>query len=293
MLSRAGRNPILTGVRVAQAMRRQVIRIGPGASLGAGLRRLIKFKLGALLVGPESGSGIGVLSRSDLMTAFYAGLDLKAPVESIMVSPPETIPADSGLETALDKMRASRIHRLYATGPDGREVVGVLAYADIVGLIFRFCADCARSTLGRGAAESLPVSRVMTPEVVTYWPGDSLAEVMEGLAAARLGAVLIADPEGAPAGVLSKADLLLAYQRGLGTDLPARKVMSAPAVVTSHREELLVALHRMIFADLSRLFVCGDDPREVVGVLSLTDVARFSSGSCRACVAARIEISKP
>ena len=89
-------------------------------------------------------------------------------------------------------------------------------------------------------------------------------------------------------GVLSSTDLLLAYLHGLPVETPAGQVMKSPAVVTSRQETLFQALHRMIFADISRLIVCGQDPRQVVGVLSLSDLARFSSGSCKACTPARL-----
>ena len=54
-------------------------------------------------------------------------------------------------------------------------------------------------------------------------------------------------------------------------------------------DDILVnALRRMIFADVSRLFVYKESPRHIVGVFSLSDAARFRSGTCRACVSSRI-----
>jgi hypothetical protein len=43
----------------------------------------------------------------------------------------------------------------------------------------------------------------------------------------------------------------------------------------------------MIFADAGRLIVYGQGPRQVVGVISLSDPARFSFGSCKARNSAR------
>jgi CBS domain-containing protein len=53
---------------------------------------------------------------------------------------------------------------------------------------------------------------------------------------------------------------------------------------------LAAALKTMIFSDLHRLFVYGGSPGNLVGVLSLSDVARFRSGTCRACLASRIRV---
>ena len=50
---------------------------------------------------------------------------------------------------------------------------------------------------------------------------------MEGLSANRIGAVLIRDHEGRPAGVVSKTDLILAYRHGMSTEAEARQIMKA------------------------------------------------------------------
>jgi len=55
-------------------------------------------------------------------------------------------------------------------------------------------------------------------------------------------------------------------------------------------EMLLTVIKRLIFADLHRIFVYKDRPQDLVGVLSLSDAARFRSGSCRACLVSRIKI---
>jgi hypothetical protein len=47
----------------------------------------------------------------------------------------------------------------------------------------------------------------------------------------------------------------------------------------------------MIFSDLDSLYVHRDSPTNIVGVLTLADVARLRSGSCRACMISRIEMN--
>ena len=50
------------------------------------------------------------------------------------------------------------------------------------------------------------------------------------------------------------------------------------------------AIQQMLIHDVQRLFVHADAsaPDHITGVLSLSDSARFRSGSCRACSAGRI-----
>jgi CBS domain containing-hemolysin-like protein len=55
-----------------------------------------------------------------------------------------------------------------------------------------------------------------------------------------------------------------------------------------YHDILVNALRRMIFADVSRLFVYRESPQQIVGVFSLSDATRFRSGTCRACVSSRI-----
>jgi CBS domain-containing protein len=78
---------------------------------------------------------VGVVSKTDLMGAYYAGLPLGTSLETIMVGPPVYCHPDDPLEKSLESMSSCGIHRLYVTDDDGKSVIGVLAYPDIVGLL--------------------------------------------------------------------------------------------------------------------------------------------------------------
>jgi CBS domain-containing protein len=288
---------VLKGLRVRDAMRRQVIQLPRSAPLEQVIRHTIKYKVNALLVVDEAQRALGVVSKTDLMGAYYAGLPLKTPAQDIMVGPPLFCREGDSLEAALDVMQKNRVHRLYvveeASGPAG----GVLAYPDIMGLLYRFCHKCERARHRPGASapgpallDSLKVREVMTSGILTYAPTDNLFTVMEGLASHRLGAVLIREEGRGPAGVVSKTDLILAYKHGAKVTAPAQTVMTSPVQACDYQELLLEALKQMIFADIHRLFVFKAQPENLVGVLSLSDVARFRSGTCRACVTSRITI---
>ncbi len=113
--------------------------------------------------------------------------------------------AEDTLDQALDLMRTNRIHRIYVRKNGSRQAAGVLAYPDIVGLLYRYCNKCEHSLrLRAGAGKSLPdqlrTREVMTAEIYAHQENDSLQKVMEGLAAYRFGAVLIKTAGGLPAG---------------------------------------------------------------------------------------------
>jgi CBS domain-containing protein len=277
-------------------MRRQVIHLPQEAALEEAIRRTIKFKVNAILITGDGQEARGIVTKTDLMGAYYAGLPLTTPAAAIMVASPLFCHLDDSLDAALETMRAHGIHRLYVWEDAADRAVGVLAYPDIVGYLYSYCRGCDRSLL---KAKNRPdptlgdrflVREVMTPGVAAVGAEDTLYEVMEALAAQKLGALLIRTATGAPAGVVSKTDLIIAYKHGLAAESPAQAIMSRPVQACAQDDLLVTVLQRMIFLDLYRLFVYRDAPPNVVGVLSLSDAARFRSGTCRACVSSRIQV---
>ena len=284
---------VLKGLRVQEAMRRQVIQLPAGASLEQAIRYTIKYKVNAILITAENQEGLGVVSKTDLMGAYYAGLPVSTACETVMVGPPLFCRAQDTLDFALDTMRGHKVHRLYVRGAGSNRALGVLAYPDIVGLLYRYCNRCERSLRLRPGAESpladhFLIREVMTAEIYAHQENDSLQTVMEGLAAYRFGAVLIRTAAGRPVGVVSKTDLILAYKHGVAPETRARTIMNFPVQACDGGAPLLAALKTMIYSDVHRLFVHQESPENLVGVLSLSDVARFRSGTCRACLVSRI-----
>ncbi|MDK9706414.1 MAG: CBS domain-containing protein [Desulforhopalus sp.] len=225
----------LRNLSVSRAMRRQVICLEQDKSIGHGINIIIKHKVNALLVVDSQQQPIGVVSKTDIMGAYYAGLPIDSPLEDIMVSPPLFCKAADSLETALEQMRSHRVYRLYVAGDQGEELVGALAYPDIVGMLYQYCRQCEYSHLNRkkhsGESESLrrfKVKELMTAGVKSLAAQETLSTVMESLSAYRFGAMLITDESGLPCGVISKTDLALAYKRGISTGESAAKVMSTP-----------------------------------------------------------------
>ncbi len=286
---------VLKGLRVQDAMRRLVTHLPTTARLSEACRTMIKYKVNAVLVTEAQQVPVGVVSKTDLMTAYYSGLPLGTEVAQIMVGPPRYCHPQDSLDTALDRMREFGIHRLYVTTGEGEAVCGVLAFPDIVGILYRFCHRCDKSLLARRKKEEaavwpdqLMVREVMTPQVHVLSADTSLWEVMGSLAAYKFGAMPLVAADGRPVGVVSKTDLITAYLHALSPDVPARTIMNSPILTCQQDELLLEVIHRLIFWDLHRIFVYKDRPEALVGVLSLSDAARFRSGSCRACLVSRI-----
>lgn len=280
---------------VKEAMRRQVVHLPRVASLEQAIRYMIKYKIDAVLITNELLEAMGVVTKTDLMGAYYAGLSINTPLQAVM-TPPLFCHLNDPLDSALDTMRTHKIHRLYVWDEAPNLAVGVLGYTDIVGLIYSYCSNCDKSILksergsGNTLADQFRIREVMTPGVYAYRENDSLLQLIEDLAAHGFEALLIRAENDYPVGVVSKTDLIIAYKHGIPLESEAKTIMTHPVQTSDQNDFLANALWKMILSDLQYLFIYKGSPSNIVGVLSLTDVAQFRSGTCRACASSRIKI---
>ncbi len=277
-------------------MRRQVVRIQWSAPLSKCVNHLIKYKTRSVLVTDDVHRPIGVVSKTDVIVAYCGGVPIESPVESIMNGPIVACFPDDELEASLDLMRTQGLHQLFVQGAEPSSIIGLLTYPDVVALIYRTCGSCPRNTTRRRSRISrdpddpgqMTVHEAMTPTALGCGEDDSLEEVIEGMVSYGLGAMLIRDRDGLASGVVSKTDLIAAYNHGRSLGETARGIMSCPLVTCDERSLLGDAIRTMFLKDVQRLFVHGGDPGRIDGVLSLTDAARVRSASCRACTPSRI-----
>jgi len=286
----------LTGLKVRHAMRKQLIMLDPGDSIDCAIQYLIKYKINAILVGKESEKPLGVVSKTDIMGAWYSGLPLSSPVEMIMNSPPLYCRPDDTLNSALDTMKANKIYRLYALEPDSNIIDGVLAYPDIVGLLYHYCSNCNQGIFNKSdeivqdRVKRYKVHEIMTKQVESCKEDTLLDSVVEILWGSRFGAILVSDDENYPKGVISKTDVTLCYRHGDDMSVTAEMIMSSPVALCYEHDPVEKAIKSMILKDLHRIFVVPGKNQAVSGVISLTDAARLRSGSCHACISSRIRL---
>ncbi len=291
------RKDTLTGIKVKHAMRKQIIMLDPDDSINCCIQYLIKWKVNAILICENEKTPLGVISKTDIMSAWYAGLPLSTPVEMIMNSPPIFCTPEDTLDSALNQMMENQIYRLFVMTSDSNKIAGALAYPDIVGLLYYYCSQCAQSLFNRKSdrlndqVKRYKVLDIMTKQVETCKENSPLESVVEILASSRFGAILVADDNHMPKGVISRTDIILCYRHGDQLSVPAGTIMSTP--ILCQEEELVEsAIKVMILEDLHRLFVVKGENQAVSGVISLTDAARMRSGSCHACIVSRLQVDK-
>ena len=287
----------LSSIAVGDCMRSRINRLSRTSTISSAIGTLIKYKIGGLLVMDEDQPPAGVVSKTNIVAAYYAFMPLDSPLEHIMTSPPLFCKTGDPLAKALETMKDNQVYRLFVKDSADGAVVGALAYPDIVGMLYEFCSTCEHSLLNRKydvadhAIERLRIGDCMTRGVKSVAAVETLSQVLENLARHHLGAILVTDESGRGAGVISKTDLILAYNHGVPLDTTAAEIMTVPVRFCREDDMLEGAIREMILSDVHRLFVRASNSDDVLGVFSLTDAARNRSGSCLACISSRIEVA--
>ncbi len=139
---------------------------------------------------------------------------------------------------------------------------------------------------------AIPVSDLMTRDVVTINPDADLKEAARRLSGLRISGMPVVDAEHRVLGIISEADILslAGVKKGhtfkdvlrhvLGAPLPVRKkvntvgeVMSSPAITTGPDRDIRAVAAILDEKRIKRLPVVDDEER-LVGVISRADIVR-------------------
>jgi CBS domain-containing protein len=280
----------LAGLKVRDAMERQFVEFTFDDPVCEAISSMIRYRADAVLVSDALPEVQGVVTKTDLMSAYYACFPPNTPLGDITSAAPFFCTEETLLESALEMMEDLGVHQLFVREAQDGKVTGVLAYGDIVDLMYRFCCECRRYHTSQEASpcheldvQRFRVREVMTGKVVRFSEEGSLYDLMETLSVHEFWGLFMEDEQKRPSGVVSKTDLILAYMRGVAPETRAREIMS-PRIHTCAKDSLLSeAIALMISREVHRVFVHDQAPDYIVGVLSCTDAARRRSASCRTC----------
>lgn len=136
-------------------MSREVVSVGPDASLRDVARLLAERRVSGVPVVDEGGRVLGVVSGSDLLgAAADGGIDHTA--AHAMTAPAVSIAADRSVREAADVMTRRRLRRLTVTSGGG-ELVGIVTRADLVRAFLRPDEEIERELAEELAAEGIDV----------------------------------------------------------------------------------------------------------------------------------------
>ena len=141
------------------------------------------------------------------------------------------------------------------------------------------------------------IAEVMSTELVTVRPDQSLKDVVQAMVDHGVSAVPVVDADGRVAGIVTEADVMSREAYGGGRRKPLRmlveyfsgrdpqwlrkaaglradEVMTRQIVTASPHEDVRVAARRMVEHEIKRLVVV-DDEGAPVGIVSRHDVLQF------------------
>jgi CBS domain-containing protein len=129
-------------IKLSDLFSKPVITAAPGHPLTAVARQMDEHNVGAVVV-VEGGRPVGIVTDRDLALALGArGVGAQTPVEQVMTSEPQTIPAGASVLTATRYLREWQVRRLPMVDNDGR-LVGIVCLDDLLRYLARELSNLA------------------------------------------------------------------------------------------------------------------------------------------------------
>ena len=280
----------LTGVKIEEVMHKMIKRDSYQTPIDDCIRSMIKLRNNFVLVDDNHGLPAGVITKKDIMTSYYSGIPVQTPLSEIMMGPLLFCFPDDRIEDIIDIMQRDDVQRVLVYGADSSEIVGLLDYSAIIGLLYRYCRVCDKSMWQTEVNVETTPTNIKIKDVViegasTCNEENTISSVIELLLTTGSGAALIVDNNMNHTGVISKTDLMIAYMQGISPDQPAKNIMSGPVVSCGSSILLTEAIQLMLISDIQQLYVKAPDTESIEGQLSISRAARQHSGTCRACIA--------
>lgn len=133
--------------------------------------------------------------------------------------------------------------------------------------------------------QNLPVSRIMTPDVVTFAPDTSIETATRILLERGISGAPVVDENMRPTGMVSKTDLLEAWQQRVQAqaqgaldddegDVHVGDIMVPYLLAISHRGPISLATALMAYEGVHRLVVLGEN-NKMVGIVTSLDIVRW------------------
>lgn len=122
------------------------------------------------------------------------------------------------------------------------------------------------------------VRDVMTSAVLTVGPAHTVRQVAQAMAARRVGAAVVLDPDSGGPGILTERDVLKAVASGQDLDVELAADHLTPDAVSGEPDwDLEKAAGAMVSGGFRHLVIC--EGSEVVGVLSVRDIVKAWTGA--------------
>lgn len=130
-----------------------------------------------------------------------------------------TIDSDTGVLDAKDIMASHRIRHLPVTDED-KKLIGIVTDRDIRSAMPSVLIDTCDLNSEKKKLEELKAKDIMTTDIVTVSPSNTLEDAILLMHETRVGAFPVVDEEGRVKGIISIRDLMRAFVNVLGIKQP-------------------------------------------------------------------------
>jgi len=247
-----------TRLKVIDIMSLDVVRVSPEDTVRNAAQVMTEKRISCVLVYSDN-EMVGILSQKDLMKSMHIGPGVEeATVGEVMSQPVRTIGPQSPILYASMLMDEMGFKRLPVVSENG--LLGIVTQTDLV-----------RAFESLSALRS--ISEIMTVEVATIGPEQSVAEAIGMMVDQNLSCVLITRM-GKAEGILTEKDVLRSVL-GLGKDpheTPVVDVMSFPLTTVLPSHSVLSVSRIMDDQHLHRVVVADDNG--TLGIITRTDIIK-------------------
>lgn len=250
---------------VEDIMSRDVVTIGPDASMADAAARMGDKRIGSLIVVIE-GTPKGIVTERDLLSGVLAkGKDpATITVGEVMSAPLITIDAGATIKQAAQAMMAKKGRlAVFQRGDDGERLVGIITAADLI------------KSLPESEDTLMSIDDVMTRHLVTADAATSVRAVATTMGAKRIGSVVVTR-DGVPYGIFTERDLLThILARGRSIDTAVGEVASSPLVTIPPGSTIHETAATMTVNKVRRLPIVEDGT--FVGIVTARDLVEAYS----------------
>lgn len=252
-------------------MDKKVCRLTVRATIHACVYQMIRYRAQSVLLEDAEGMPQGLVTKGDVLNAFFNGFHTSTRAETIMNRPvlcEKTDPVGS----MVTDMGSNGSDQLFVRS-QSNAVTGIVTGWHIVNRIFQ-SDSWDDSLLLQQNLEHLQVNDVMTHTVPPCFENEPIQKGMDGLMNSGLNAILITNADKAPVGVLSLTDINRSYIHCVPVSEKVGLIMGRHVLTCSSHESLADAVRKMDVLKYDSLFVTEPDSKTIHGVLTLSDVRK-------------------
>jgi CBS domain-containing protein len=253
--------------KVREIVSTDLLTLDASASVWQAVEAMAGKDVGRLVV-TDGGSPAGIFTERDLLRRVMSrALDLeRTELRSVMTAPIQSVPLETPIVEALDRMYRGRFRHLLVHDEQGR-IVAMVSMRRILRLAVE---------LGKGQEEGRSVGDIMSRNVTALPAAASVREAVRTMLRKRTACVIALSGE-KPAGIFTERDLLtrVAFKRLDIEKTPLESVMTRRLVTVPKSAGVGEVLQRMYEGDLRNMPV-HDEAGELIGIVSMGEVLKFA-----------------